>query len=315
MVESRQSLNPNSHDGETYLSRFLKITPIDFPVQNPINLTTYVNGVDIKLHTVEYPNEGELKGVIFVFLGYGAFQDFYGGYFKDIAKAGFRIFGFDRHGFGRSEGARGETGPDPMGDQWRFVDSIVEHFKLQDAKKFIFGISLGGLLGMRMMQMRPDYFCGAMLNMPWFDMPENKQFGFFKRFGLKIASKLFKNRTIPMPSNGQEYDEFLAHMVKDPRFTGFIQYHMAEFALTMQDEMNANLEHIPNVPFFIAMAETDLNVSNTRIREIAAMLKNPKNKTITYENAVHALFYQDGFYQKVMKDACDWLIDVNEMMT
>ena len=74
------------------------------------------------MHTVEYPNEGELKGVIFVFLGYGGYCDFYGDHFKEIAKAGFRVFGFDRHGFGKSEGIRADIGPDLMGDQFRFVD-------------------------------------------------------------------------------------------------------------------------------------------------------------------------------------------------
>ena len=115
MVESTKP-NPNSHDGETYLSRYLKLEIQPFPVQNPINFTTRVNNVDVKLHTVEYPNEGELKGVIFLFPGYGGYCDFYGSHFKEIAKAGFRVFGFDRHGFGKSEGLRADIGPDLMGD-------------------------------------------------------------------------------------------------------------------------------------------------------------------------------------------------------
>jgi len=211
MVESTKRVqpSPDSHDGETYLSRYLKIDKIDFPVQNPINFTMTVDNREVKIHTVEYPNEGELKGIIFVFVGYGAYVDFYGGYFKDLAKAGYRMFGMDRHGFGKSEGVRGDVGPNIIETQFRFVDKIVETFNLQNEKKFIFGISLGGLIGLRMMELRPDYFSGAMLNVPWFANSEEIKIGFVKRLALKAMSALFRARILNLPSKGEEFDEFL----------------------------------------------------------------------------------------------------------
>ena len=36
--------------------------------------------------------------------GYGEHVDLYGEYVSAFAKGGFRVFGFDRRGFGKSEG-------------------------------------------------------------------------------------------------------------------------------------------------------------------------------------------------------------------
>ncbi|CDW71833.1 UNKNOWN [Stylonychia lemnae] len=163
------------------------------------------------------------------------------------------------------------------------------------------------------MQIRPDYFSGAILNVPWFANHENSQLGYFKRMLLKTMSTLFRNRQISLPNKTPEYDEFLTYLInKDPYYTGPIQFHMVEYGLTLQDQMNAQLDRIPNVPIYIVVAENEWVVSNNRILEISNMLKHPKNKTVTYKNAVHALFYQDGFYQQVMGDLLDWLLEISQ---
>ena len=66
--------------------------------------------------------------MVFVFVGYGAYIDFYGIHFKEFANAGFRVFGMDRHGFGKSEGDRGDLGPNQVIDQINFVDAVVEKY-------------------------------------------------------------------------------------------------------------------------------------------------------------------------------------------
>ena len=68
----------------------------------------------LKFHTAEYPHEGELKGVIFFVPGYGEYVDFFGTFFEPIAKQGYRVLGFDRRGFGKSEGVRGDVGDTPI---------------------------------------------------------------------------------------------------------------------------------------------------------------------------------------------------------
>ena len=61
-------------------------------------------------------------------MGYGEYVDIYGTYFEVFAKQGFRIFAFDRRGFGKSEGLRGDMGPDLVGDQFHFIDTVVKTF-------------------------------------------------------------------------------------------------------------------------------------------------------------------------------------------
>ena len=69
-----------------------------------------------------------------------------------------------------------------------------------------------------MLQLRPDYFCGAMLNIPWFANHETFQLGFIKRLALKGMGSLFRNRLVPFPSRGEEYDEFLNYKMENEPF-------------------------------------------------------------------------------------------------
>ena len=60
------------------------------------------------------------------------------------------MFGFDRHGFGKSEGKRGDIGPDAVKESLIFIDKVVEAKSLKDAKKYIFSISMGSIMTARM---------------------------------------------------------------------------------------------------------------------------------------------------------------------
>ncbi|CDW89524.1 UNKNOWN [Stylonychia lemnae] len=273
---------------DSYLIKFLRNIPQEFPVQNPIDLTEKIRKTEFKLHTVEYPNEGQLQGVIFVLQEYGGYCDFYGHYFKDLA----------------NQGRRGDSGPNLMDDQWRFIDKIVEKFELQEVNKYLFGLSFGGLICMRMLQIRPSFFNGAILHAPQLANHESNHIG--KR------CCCYRNKYLPAKSTNQEYDEF-ANFVKANRNLMImqIQYNMANYVLNLQDLYSKEIDKIPNIPIFLSIAGKDLVVSNGHINEVSKQLKHPQNMFVTYEDQLHSSFYFDGFYQQLMKDIHDWLVDIN----
>ena len=109
---------------ETILQRFLKLQIHEFPVQNPFPYYSRCEEA-IKLHTTEYPHEGELKGVIFLLVGYGEFVDMYGQYSTAFSKAGYSVFAYDRKGFGKSEGKRGKVGDKLVEECLDFIYLVV----------------------------------------------------------------------------------------------------------------------------------------------------------------------------------------------
>ena len=61
---------------------------------------------------------------------------------------GIHVYSFDRRGFGMSEGRQGEIGGSVLfDDHWGFIDKVIKDRSYSDdIPKFLFGISMGGLL-------------------------------------------------------------------------------------------------------------------------------------------------------------------------
>ena len=148
------------------------------------------------------------------------------------------MFAFDRRGFGRSEGLRGDIGPDVVGDQFEFVDTIVGHFNLEKEKKYLFGISMGGLLSARLIQARPDFFSGVIFVVPWFGNHETIAVSKPMRCLLGVMAKCCRNRRIPRKPRDAEWEELFAFRAQDPLYVTFTCYHMPHIGLNLQDMMN-----------------------------------------------------------------------------
>ncbi|CDW73017.1 UNKNOWN [Stylonychia lemnae] len=274
---------------ETILSRFLKVEQQQFPIQDPIDLRVNSFGGTVKLHTVEYPNEGELKGILFVFLGFGAYIDFHGVHLKQFAKAGFRVFGMDRQGFGSSEGNRGDIGPNQVQDQLDFVDAVVQQYSLQDEKKYLFGISLGGLLSTRMIQLRPNYFSGVILCVPWFQNHESVKIQGLKRLLLRVIGNLFWEKEIPTKSRTHEFDEYQEYIRKnDQKIVVNLKYSTVNECMNLQDTVATEIEKLNDTAVFMAVAENDWSVSNEKIDEVFSNNNHSLKKKVLYKDAIHA---------------------------
>ncbi|CDW89639.1 UNKNOWN [Stylonychia lemnae] len=298
---------------ETYLEKFLKIDSKPFPISDSVDYYSQTSPDQIKLHYVEHPNQGDLKGVLFVFLGYGAYIDFYGNHFSQFASQGFRVFGLDREGFGKSGGERGVFGVDPLQDQIDFVDFIVEQNNLQDTKKYIFGVSLGALLSARMVQLRPQYFDGIIHIVPYYRNHDSIEVSGFKRFLLKSICFFNGYGVIARKSRTPEFDEFQSYLIEqDIDSVVLIRYKQVEYGLKIQDDFQREILKFTHIPLFVAKAEGDWVVSNEEIDRVYELNTNPSKQLVNYRGAIHAMMQQDGYYQQIVKDSLEWLQRINE---
>ena len=134
--------------------------------------------------------------------GYGVFVDIYGSYFEPFAKAGIRVFGYDRKGFGRSQGERGRAGDHIVEECLGFIDLVVKERGYEDVKKYVYGVSMGGMLSARIAVERPEYFAGMVLCVPWLAL-FTKITGFMK-IAFNIGCALSGNKSLPMTGMPEE---------------------------------------------------------------------------------------------------------------
>jgi acylglycerol lipase len=142
----------NPFPNNSLIKKFIRIPKSDLPVQNPINFTCKSGKVTYNLHSFEYPNSKSvpLKGILFFIPGYGEYCDFYTAYFSEFANQGYRVFCYDRKGFGKSEGYRGDFGKNVLDEHFSFIDQIVQKYpELEEVDKYVMGCSMGSLFAAR----------------------------------------------------------------------------------------------------------------------------------------------------------------------
>lgn len=110
-----------------------------------------------------------------------------GGFFRPFAEQGFRVFGMDRRGFGKSQGTRGDPGSHLVEDYAQFIGRVVETFELHGAKKYLFGQSQGALLVSHLAVEMENYFDGIILTAPWYANHPKLHVNKTNRFLLKIV--------------------------------------------------------------------------------------------------------------------------------
>ena len=168
--------------------------------------------------------------------GYGEYCDLFGSYFEKFAKAGYRVFGFDRRGFGKTEGVRGDIGNRVLEDCIEFIQLEVESKNLHGQRKFLYGISMGALLSSRIALELPNYFDGVILTVPWLDNHSRIRVGKRTRLLLWLCSLFCRNRETP-GSSDDAFDEkqvfYDYRLNRLPLYTRPMQMHCLHFGLKL----------------------------------------------------------------------------------
>ncbi|KAL4449842.1 hypothetical protein ABPG74_008215 [Tetrahymena malaccensis] len=164
----------------------------DFPNPRKGTAFTEINFMDfkviqdkkeIKLATYRYkPTNGqEPKALFLLFHGLNSSITHGSHIAKALADSGFCVVGFDHRGFGGSEGKRGflENYEIHLQDCRAFINKIEEMYG-QQIKKFIGGLSMGGMSSYNMSLELPFKFAGVVLFAPAIKP-------FFNGFLIKVA--------------------------------------------------------------------------------------------------------------------------------
>jgi alpha-beta hydrolase superfamily lysophospholipase len=132
---------------------------------------TLAGARDVRLVACVHPaadQAGEKVGGPAILLVHG-FQEHSGRYVElagELSGAGFDVVRFDLRGHGRSGGRRGDVRD--FEDFLVDVDRVFEAAVAPDARRFLLGHSLGGLIALRWVQTRGrDLLSGLVLSAPW----------------------------------------------------------------------------------------------------------------------------------------------------
>lgn len=124
---------------------------------------------EIKLSTFRYqPTNGEApKALFLLFHGLNSSVTHGSHIAKALADAGFCVLGFDHRGFGSSEGKKGylESLEIHLQDCRLFVDKVEEMYG-KEIKKFVGGLSMGGMSSYNLSLEHPYRFAGVVLFAP-----------------------------------------------------------------------------------------------------------------------------------------------------
>ena len=123
----------------------------------------------------------------------------YGQYFSAFARAGCSVFAYSRKGFGKSEGRRGRVGSHIVEECLDFIYLVVRERKLEKVKKYLYGVSMGGLLAARVAIENTDFFDGIILTVPWFESLESQGINQVKKLAVRSASYLLPGLTLLPP--------------------------------------------------------------------------------------------------------------------
>ena len=234
----------------------------------------------------------------------------YGQYFAAFAKAGYNVFAYDRKGFGKSEGSRGKVGDHLVEECLDFIYLVVRERQLENVKKFVYGVSKGGLLAARIAVETKDFFDGIILTVPWFDGHRSLKINKAVKFAVRVASKIKPGFSLTLRKGmlPPEREEFLEYLFKTyPYFGPPMQLLTLKKSFDLQNYVSKNSHEI-TCPVFMCLSSEDPTVCNIAAEKLFNSLENSKDKKLKiYENHTHAVHMQDGMQQVLQIDVLDWL--------
>jgi alpha-beta hydrolase superfamily lysophospholipase len=155
---------------KAFNKKFIDLNAVQFPELNPIDMRVKGQGKELTLANYRYPSEHQnRKGIVYFNNGYGDYCARYAFFGKLFAQAGYDFVCMDPRGFGHSHGKRAfiESEQIIQEDTLRFHDLVNEKFGGKDVPKLQLGVSLGGLMSVKLSLARPGFYNGMGLIVPY----------------------------------------------------------------------------------------------------------------------------------------------------
>ena len=260
------------------------------------------------LFTQRWIPEAPSRGRLLVITGLGEHSGRFNNLVESLIPLGYSVFSWDHPGHGRSEGTPGHIAnfAELLDPALSFLGRITEENPL--VPTFIFGHSMGGLLAVRLCQVKQPDLAGVILSSPSFSVPDNVSplTLFLGSLTSRFLPRLPLSRLDPKMLSRDP--EVVSEYQEDPLvYTGT---YTARLGVTLLNEIERAFQEADRFqpPLLTLIGEQDqisLPEDGRRFHEQAGS----KEKTlISYPEDHHELINEPD-HQAVLADIAGWMDD------
>jgi alpha-beta hydrolase superfamily lysophospholipase len=266
------------------------------------------SGVDgIQLYYQFWPAQGAPKANIIIVHGFGENCNRWKNLLSTYPQLGYNIFVYDQRGHGRSPGQRGyiNSFSEFRGDLLNFVQLVTA--QSPDLPRFLYGMSMGGLITLYFGLHHPEVLSGAICTAPAvgkLGLPP-------ALFALaKILDRIWPRFTMENPIAGNLLSrdkEWVQSVLADPLSSGKGTPRLVIEMGKAADWVHAHAAEW-RIPLLLLHGSADGFASVDGSRQFAAEVNSPLVKYTEYEGGYHEL-HNDVIKDQVMRDVQAWLAD------
>jgi alpha-beta hydrolase superfamily lysophospholipase len=260
---------------------------------------------EIELYYQVWQSESHCKANIIIVHGFGENTNRWQNVSRHFMQRGFRVWVYDQRGHGRSPGQRGYINDwsELRGDLRAFVDVVEE--KSPGEARFLYSMSMGGLVTLDYGLHFPETVSGAICTAPAIG-----QLGLAPPvfFAAKVMDRVWPKFTFQNPISADLISrdkDWVSFVLSDP-----LSHGKGSPRLLMQIQKTAAWvhEHVKEwrLPLLLMHGSADAYASVEGSRSFAQNITYPDVKYIEYEGAYHDLS-NDTNKEQVYADAESWL--------
>eukprot|EP01137_Pigoraptor_chileana_P037002 Opistho-2@33471 len=236
------------------------------------------------------------KAVVFISHGVGEHCGRYEPLALKLNELGIHVIAHDHYGHGRSEGERVD-----VTDFGHYSDDALQHIDEvhatnPNAKFFVFGHSMGGLIAIETIRKRPEFFTGVVISGPAI-IPDPATATPLKLFAAKVFAAI-----MPQLQLGSVDPSFLSHdkaqvekYQTDPlNWHGGLKARWAVNILRTMEDLRGHLERV-EWPFLALQASEDKLTNKEGAKELYAKAIS-KDKTLKM---------YEGYYHEILNETVD----------
>ncbi len=254
----------------------------------------------------KWTSEGEKKGCVIVIHGLGEHSGRYGNLAQFLNDKGFQVYSMDLSGHGDDEGKRGHV--KKFDEFFQTCEKMIRTAKTENPELpvFLFGHSLGGLIGLRYLEKNGETFNAAAVSAPALQ-DFKKQLGILF-YIIKPLVFLFPWMTMGNRINPEDLSsnpDAVKSYREDPRVHDRI-------SLKLFSEMNRNIieawKELNSIdsPVLFLYGKEDNVISTKAIDEFHNNLNIEDKKLVSFEKGKHELFEDKNNKEAFFKEISDF---------